>query len=112
MVAYLVVFGIGMAPLPWIVNSEIYPLQARSACIGIATAANWIGNFVVAATFIDLSKVLSTDRACPEAHPDGAFWLYSAIAAAGFLFLAAKMPETKGLSLEQISALFEEGPSV
>eukprot|EP00927_Polykrikos_kofoidii_P060996 TRINITY_DN55890_c0_g1_i1.p1 TRINITY_DN55890_c0_g1~~TRINITY_DN55890_c0_g1_i1.p1 ORF type:complete len:638 (-),score=72.80 TRINITY_DN55890_c0_g1_i1:46-1959(-) len=109
MLAYLVCFGVGMSPLPWIVNSEIYPLHARSVCIGIATASNWIANFVVSATFIDLAEALSSDTACPASHPDGAFWLYAAVAAMGFAVLFFQMPETKGLSLEEICDLFEDG---
>jgi len=107
MVIYLAFFGAGMGSLPWIVNSEIYPLQARSVCIGIATAANWVANFVVAATFMDLAGALSTDRDCPSSHPDGAFWLYALVSAVGFVGLFFGMPETKGLTLEEISDLFE-----
>mmetsp|Transcript_5687 Transcript_5687/g.8041 ORF Transcript_5687/g.8041 Transcript_5687/m.8041 type:complete len:115 (-) Transcript_5687:246-590(-) len=105
-ILYLVFFGAGLAPLPWILNSEIYPLEAKSVCIGFATAANWIANFVVAATFMDLAEALSTDAVCPLAHPDGAFWLYTLVAAIGLAILIFKMPETKGLCLDEIVALF------
>lgn len=111
MVLYLLAFGVGMAPLPWIVNAEIYPMEAKSTCVGIATATNWAANFLVAATFLDLATALSTDAACPAAHPDGTFFLYGLVATLGFMGLVLKMPETKGLSVEEISRVFERGPS-
>ena len=54
MVLYLLLFGLGMSPIPWAINSEIYPMRVRSACVGIGTMANWIANFVVSATFLSL----------------------------------------------------------
>jgi SP family myo-inositol transporter-like MFS transporter 13 len=108
MVAYLFVFGIGLAPMPWTVNAEIYPLHAKSLCMSIATSVNWISNYVVSATFLTLGNALSTDRVHPEKNPDGAFFLFGAISAAGWFWVYANMPETKGLSLEEITSLFEK----
>jgi len=106
MCSYLLFFGVGLAPIPWLVNAEIFPLDERSVANSIATAANWIANFVVAETFLDLARGLSTNRACPLDHPDGAFWLYGAIAVIGFVLLCWKMPETAGKSLEQMDEVF------
>ena len=111
MVAYLLFFGVGMSPMPWTVNAEIYPLEARALCNSIASAVNWVSNFLVAATFLYVARSLSTDAACPEAHPDGAFWLYGAVALLGLVGLGWKMPETRGLELEEITRLFEEDGS-
>ena len=47
-----------MSPIPWTVNSEIYPLSVRSLCVGIATATNWTVNFVVAASFLSLEQAM------------------------------------------------------
>eukprot|EP00928_Gymnodinium_smaydae_P039509 TRINITY_DN26986_c0_g1_i1.p1 TRINITY_DN26986_c0_g1~~TRINITY_DN26986_c0_g1_i1.p1 ORF type:complete len:467 (+),score=58.75 TRINITY_DN26986_c0_g1_i1:232-1632(+) len=107
MCTYLITFGIGLAPIPWIVNAEIYPFDTRGAAIGVTTATNWIANFLVAATFLDLVRVLSTDRECPSMHPDGAFWLYGLIAFVGFFWLFIYMPETRGKTLEEIDKLFD-----
>ena len=97
MVVYLLCFGVGMSPVPWAVNAEIYPLRVRTACMGIATAANWVTNFLVAATFLSLQDLVSKP---------GAFWLYGGVAVCGALWLVAVMPETAGRSLEQIERLF------
>ena len=98
MVIYLLAFGIGMSPVPWAVNAEIYPLKVRTTCMGIATAANWITNFLVAATFLTLQSAVSKP---------GAFWLYGAMALAGAVWVGVAMPETAGRSLEQIERVFE-----
>ena len=39
--AYLISFAAGIAPIPWTVNAEIYPLWARAVCTSIATSTNW-----------------------------------------------------------------------
>jgi MFS family permease len=98
MVVYLLCFGIGMSPVPWAVNAEIYPMRVRGACMGIATASNWVMNFIVAATFLTLQDAVGKP---------GAFWIYGGVAALGAVWLCISMPETSGRSLEQIEALFK-----
>jgi len=106
MVAYLVVFGVGLSPMPWTVNSEIYPLRVRSTAVSISTGVNWVANYIVSATFLTISTALSTDADDGKDHPDGAFWLYAAITAVGWVWLYCYMPETKGKALEEIEELF------
>merc|ERR1712129_126558 len=97
---YLLTFGVGLSSMPWVVNSEIYPMQARSLCGAIATGVNWTANLFVSATFLDLADSLSTDPTDVKHHPDGVFWLYAMFGATFGLWLCRKMPETKGLSLQ------------
>lgn len=105
---YLFSFGLGMSPVPWTVNAEIYPLSVRAQCITCSTATNWLNNFVVAATFLSLATALSTHRDDPSDHPDGVFWLYATFLIVGFMCLYWTMPETNGLTLEQIGGLFKD----
>lgn len=97
LVLYLAAFAPGMSPMPWTINSEIYPMWARSFCYSIATAVNWMFNLLISMSFISLTEVLTTH---------GAFYMYAAISSVGWLLLFWKLPETRGRSLEDISQLF------
>eukprot|EP01064_Diplonema_japonicum_P029444 TRINITY_DN477_c1_g2_i1.p1 TRINITY_DN477_c1_g2~~TRINITY_DN477_c1_g2_i1.p1 ORF type:complete len:501 (+),score=107.86 TRINITY_DN477_c1_g2_i1:47-1504(+) len=109
MCCYLLCFGLGMAAIPWVFNAEIYPLQARAKCVALATCVNWMSSFVISFTFLSLSEAISTDRSDAKNHPDGAFWLYSVFGMLGYVYLKKNMPETKNLTLEEISHLFKPG---
>ena len=95
---YLVFFAPGMGPLPWTINSEIYPMWARSNAVALATACNWIFNLLVSVTFLTLIDAVSQPVA---------FLLYAMFAFAGLLFVIFLVPETKGVSLETVERLFE-----
>ncbi len=77
----------------------MYPLGVRSYCMGVATTSNWVSNLIVSFSYLSITNALG---------PYGAFWLYAACASLGFVFLYRALPETKGLSLEEIQAQFED----
>ena len=86
-------YGMTLAPITWVVLSEIFPNSIRGTAMAIATSALWIACFVLTYTFPLLNKLL---------HASGTFWLYGFICLSGFLFILKKLPETKGKSLEEI----------
>lgn len=97
LVMYLASFAPGMSPMPWTINSEIYPAWARSFCYSIATSVNWLFNLLISLTFISLTELITTH---------GAFYMYAIISSVAWLLLFWKLPETRGRSLEDISSLF------
>lgn len=106
MIIYLVAFGIGMSPMPWLINAEIYPMYIRGTAISISTGVNWIANLIVSTTFLSLAEYASTSATDRKNHPDGAFWIFSCISFLGFLWIFFTLPETKGKTLEEISNIF------
>ncbi|XP_053635984.1 proton myo-inositol cotransporter isoform X2 [Cherax quadricarinatus] len=94
---YLLCFSPGMGPMPWTINSEIYPGWARSTCVSITTAVNWASNLLVSLTFLTLTEVLLKH---------GAFYLYMGLAGLGFMIFFLLLPETRGVPLEDIGKLF------
>ncbi|PON90237.1 Sugar/inositol transporter [Trema orientale] len=97
---YIICYSPGMGSVPWIVNSEIYPLKYRGLGGGIAAVANWSSNLVVSETFLTLTKALGSA---------GTFLLFVGFSLVGFVAIYSLVPETKGLSLEEVEKLLEEG---
>lgn len=108
MMLYLAFFGLGMSPVPWTVNAEIHPTHCRSSSISFSTSVNWSMNWVVSQVFLNLATALSTNRESPMQHPNGVFWLFAIVGLIGMVGFAAKLPETKGKSLEEIAHLFSD----
>ncbi|XP_053376997.1 proton myo-inositol cotransporter-like [Mercenaria mercenaria] len=97
LILYLMTFAPGMGPMPWTINSEIYPLWARSTAISISTFTNWVFNLVVSMSFLTLMENLTRF---------GTFLLYAGLSFIGALLLFVWLPETKGKSLEEVEGLF------
>jgi sugar porter (SP) family MFS transporter len=89
-------YAMTLAPVTWVVLSEIFPNKIRGAAMALATTALWSACFVLTYTFPILNKLLDAS---------GTFWLYAFICLAGFLFILKKLPETKGKSLEEIEKM-------
>ncbi|XP_010579388.1 PREDICTED: proton myo-inositol cotransporter, partial [Haliaeetus leucocephalus] len=98
LILYLIFFAPGMGPMPWTVNSEIYPLWARSTGNACSSGVNWVFNVLVSLTFLHTAEYLTYY---------GAFFLYAGFAALGLVFIYGCLPETKGKKLEEIESLFE-----
>jgi sugar porter (SP) family MFS transporter len=86
-------YAMSLAPVTWVVISEVFPNRIRGAAMAVAVSALWIACFILTYTFPILNSTLGSART---------FWLYAAICVAGFIFIKLKLPETRGKSLEQI----------
>ena len=96
-VAAIGCYAMSLAPVTWVVISEIFPNRIRGAAISVAVAALWVASFILTYTFPLLNHALGAAST---------FWIYAAICVAGFLFIRARLPETKGKTLEQIEGLW------
>jgi len=98
LVLYIMGFAPGMGPLPWTINSEIFPNWARDTALSLTTFMNWVCNSIISQTFLQLSNA---------ATPSGAFFTYCAITFVGMCYFFIFLPETRGMSLENTEELFE-----
>jgi SP family xylose:H+ symportor-like MFS transporter len=88
-------YAMSLAPVTWVLISEIFPNRVRGLAVSIAVASLWTACFVLTFTFPMLQHWLGAA---------GTFWLYGVICLAGFLFVLLCVPETKGKTLEEIEA--------
>ncbi|KAL9162361.1 hypothetical protein ABFS82_07G085600 [Erythranthe guttata] len=95
---YISFFAPGMGPVPWTVNSEIYPEAYRGVCGGMSATVNWISNLIVAQSFLSLAGAVGTGPT---------FLILAAVAVLAFIFVAVFVPETKGLSFEQVERIWK-----
>ena len=91
--AAIACYAMSLAPVTWVVISEIFPNRIRGAAMAVAVAALWLACFLLTYTFPILNSWLG---------PAGTFGLYAVICVLGFLFIRLKLPETKNKTLEQI----------
>ncbi|CAM8965485.1 hypothetical protein QQ045_005885 [Rhodiola kirilowii] len=97
---YIICYSPGMGTVPWIVNSEIYPLRYRGVGGGMAAVSNWVSNLIVSETFLTLTEHLGSA---------GTFLLFAAFSATGLVFIFFLVPETKGLPFEEVEKMLDKG---
>ncbi|KAL5992401.1 Sugar transport protein 5 [Asimina triloba] len=98
MCIYAAGFGWSWGPLSWLIPSEIFPMEIRSAGQSIAVAVNFAVTFVLAQTFLAML--------CHFKY--GAFLFYAGWILIMTLFVALFLPETKGVPLESMHELWEQ----
>lgn len=89
-------YSLTLAPLLWIILSEIFPNRIRGVAMSLASVAHWIANFSLTFTFPAIKEYLGWTLN---------FWLYALICLIGLIVVKRKLPETKGKSLEEIEDL-------
>lgn len=96
---YIVFFSPGMGPVPWTVNSEIYPQAYRGICGGMAATVNWVSNVIVSESFLSVAEAAGTSAT---------FLILAGITLLAFVFVAVCLPETKGLTFEEVEEIWKE----
>ena len=86
-------YALSLAPITWVLISEIFPNKIRGAASTVAIVSLWSAYFILVFTFPILAKVLGTY---------GPFYMYAVICFLGFLFVLKKVRETKGQTLEEL----------
>ncbi len=95
-VVYITGFSLGVGPIPWILNGELFPRKVRAVASSLATCANWTFAWLVVWSFNKLEGW----------SPSGTFYLYAGACAVTAASAVLVVPETMGKSLEEIEDLF------
>lgn len=86
-------YAMSLAPVTWILITEIFPNRIRAAGVSVSIAMLWVASFLLTYTFPFLNQHVGTP---------GAFQVYGGICLAGAVFVALEVKETKGRSLENL----------
>jgi SP family sugar:H+ symporter-like MFS transporter len=92
-------FAISWGPVCWIYPAEIFPLNVRSVAVSLSTMANWLMGVVM--TWVV--------KLFPSLNINGVFFLFCGTCIICGVFVYYLCPETKGILLEDIEALFNRG---
>lgn len=99
---FILVFSVGIGPLPWALMPELLPARIKGTASSIACVVNWVCCFIVTKFFSDMVNTFGSDVT---------FWIYTFISAVGAVFSFKCIPETKGKSFEQIQRELAGEPS-
>lgn len=104
---YSAAFMFSWGPICWVLISEIFPNTIRSAAVAIAVAFQWIFNFIVSSTFVPLYNMRAGDMGESFGHVF-VYALYGIICVVAAWFVYKLVPETKGKTLEDMTALWSK----
>ncbi len=90
---FIAAHAMSAGPLMWVLCSEIQPIKGRDLGITLSTLTNWVSNMIVGVSFLSLLNALGAPLT---------FGLIAALNAVFFVFTRLLVPETRGVSLEEI----------
>jgi len=94
---FITSFAIGYGPVIWVLLAEIYPTRVRGRAMSVATLAVWVGTAIIGQVVPWMLETLT---------PAGTFFIF-AICCIPVPFILKKIPETKGMSLEEIEEVWQ-----
>ena len=97
---YFLFLLMGIVPLPYMMNGELFPEECKSAASSLSTATMWLMSFVVSKINVNLQTVLGYS---------GTYFLYGAFCTLGIVYIFFGVPETKGKTPEEILQYFRIG---
>jgi len=99
---YIFFFASTWGPAAWVVIGEIFPIPIRSRGVALSTASNWLWNTIIA--------VITPYMVGPNFGNlrSNVFWVWGSLCGLCFLYAYFLIPETKGLSLEQVDQMMAE----
>jgi SP family galactose:H+ symporter-like MFS transporter len=99
-IVYIFGFAVSWGPVAWLVCSEIFPLEGREVGMTITTMVNW--------TFAGL--VMNYALSFMKAHGNSSiFYVFAAFCVVAIIFVALFVPETKGITLEEMEFNLKNG---
>jgi sugar porter (SP) family MFS transporter len=99
---YIFFFASTWGPGAWVVTGEIFPIRIRSRGIGLSTASNWLWNTIIA---VITPYMVGEDKGNLKSN---VFFVWGCLCTCAFAYAYFLIPETKGLTLEQVDRMFEE----
>lgn len=96
-VSAIAVYAMTLAPVTWVLLSEIFPNRIRGLAMAISTFSLWTASALLTYFFPKINKAIGAA---------GSFWIFSAICFFGVIFIWRKLIETKGKSLEEVEKEF------
>jgi SP family xylose:H+ symportor-like MFS transporter len=98
LLAAIGVYATSLAPVTWVLISEIFPTRIRGAATSVAVVSLWAAYFVLTFSFPVLAEAMGGVA--------NTFYLYAAVCVAGAFFIYLRVKETKGKSLEEMENVF------
>lgn len=93
---FIVMFSIGIGPIPWLISAELMPTEIKSTMCSIAATFNWFLAFIITKFYGDMKDGVGGDTT---------FYIFSGICFAGVAYVLVFVPETKGKSVAEVQAM-------
>ena len=98
LIVYVIAFSIGLGPLAWAMNVELFPREAQSVMASLTTGMNWMLAFIVSKFSRNLEEVI---------HTSGLYFMFCGICGIAVLFIIFFVPETRGKTPEDMKSYFQ-----